>query len=106
MGVATARALRGGWFGGAFDPPHLGVLQAMVRDAIICIAQRAHATGASARFDASSLPGARVELLSMPAMDTSATAIRSRVAAHLGIDHLVPAAVARYIDQHHLYRIA
>jgi nicotinate-nucleotide adenylyltransferase len=80
--------------------------QAIVRDAIICIAQRAHATGASARFDASSLPGARVELLSMPAMDTSATAIRSRVAAHLGIDHLVPAAVARYIDQHHLYRIA
>ena len=40
----------------------------------------------------------------MPAMDTSATDIRTRVAAHLGIDHLVPAAVARYIDQHHLYR--
>jgi len=108
MAVATARALRGGWFGGAFDPPHLGVLQAMVRDAIICIAQRAHATGASGVIDAtigtSNLPGARVEFLSMPAMDTSATDIRTRVAAHLGIDHLVPAAVARYIDQHHLYR--
>ena len=82
--------------------------QAIVRDAIICIAQRAHATGASGVIDAtigtSNLPGARVEFLSMPAMDTSATDIRTRVAAHLGIDHLVPAAVARYIDQHHLYR--
>ena len=39
-------------------------------------------------------------------LDTSATNIRARVAAHLGIDHLVPAAVARYIDQHHLYRSA
>ena len=81
---------------------------AIARDAIICIAQRAHATGASnvmdATIGASSLPGARVEFLSMPAMDTSATDIRTRVAAHLGIDHLVPAAVARYIDQHHLYR--
>ena len=207
MGVATARALRGGWFGGAFDPPHLAhralvqaamaqlqldvlhvlptghawhkhrdlspapqrlamarlafadlpgvqvdarellrdgptytvdtvrelqgeypgatlhlligadqaaafqtwhAWQAIVRDAIICIAQRAHATGASGVIDAtigtSNLPGARVEFLSMPAMDTSATDIRTRVAAHLGIDHLVPAAVARYIDQHHLYR--
>ena len=84
--------------------------QAIVRDAIICIAQRAHATGASAVIDAtigtSNLPGARAEFLSMPAMDTSATDIRTRVAAHLGIDHLVPAAVARYIDQHHLYRTA
>jgi len=82
--------------------------QAIVRDAIICIAQRAHATGASnvmdATISASNLPGARVEFLSMPAMDTSATDIRTRVAAHLGIDHLVSAAVARYIDQHHLYR--
>jgi len=57
-----------------------------------------------ATIGTSNLPGARVEFLSMPAMDTSATDIRTRVAAHLGIDHLVPAAVARYIDQHHLYR--
>jgi nicotinate-nucleotide adenylyltransferase len=80
--------------------------QAIVRDATICIAQRDHAAGADVRFDTSSLPGARIERLSMPAMDTSATDIRTRVAAHLGIDHLVPAAVARYIDQHHLYRTA
>ena len=80
--------------------------QAIARDAIIYIAQRAHATGADVIFNTSSLPGARIECLSMPAMDTSATDIRTRVAAHLGIDHLVPAAVARYIDQHHLYRTA
>ena len=29
--------------------------------------------------------------------------VRARAAAGLGIDHLVPEAVARYIDQHHLY---
>ena len=33
----------------------------------------------------------------------SATDIRERRAAGLGIDHLVPAPVARYIDLHHLY---
>ena len=41
--------------------------------------------------------------LGLPLMDLSATDVRARVAAGLGIDHLVPAAVARYIDQHHLY---
>ncbi len=45
----------------------------------------------------------RFQPLQLPLMDLSATAVRERVAAGLGIDHLVPAPVARYIDQHHLY---
>jgi len=40
----------------------------------------------------------------LPAMPVSSTDIRGRLAAAQGIDDLVPPAVARYIDQHHLYR--
>ncbi len=38
--------------------------------------------------------------------DVSSSAIRDRVAAGLAIDSLVPAAVARYIEEHGLYRPA
>ena len=44
------------------------------------------------------------QAIALPMMDVSSTGIRRRVAAGQGIDDLVPAAVARYIDQHHLYR--
>ena len=49
---------------------------------------------------------ARAERLELPPMDVSATVIRARVAGGEGIDHLVDPAVARYIDQHLLYRPA
>lgn len=42
--------------------------------------------------------------VTLPMMDVSSTEIRQRVAAGQGIDALVPPAVARYIDQHNLYR--
>lgn len=42
----------------------------------------------------------------LPMLDISSTDIRSRVALGQPIDHLVPPAVARYIDQHALYRAA
>ncbi len=42
--------------------------------------------------------------VALPMMDISSTKIRERVASGQGIDRLVPAAVARYIDRHHLYR--
>ena len=77
--------------------------QAILQSAIICIAGRAQTLSASGIFDASKYPGGRFETLHMPPLNVSATDIRSRVAAHMGIDHLVPAGVARYIDQHHLY---
>jgi nicotinate-nucleotide adenylyltransferase len=44
------------------------------------------------------------EAVALPMMDISSTDIRARVAAGLSVDALVPAAVARYIDQNHLYR--
>jgi nicotinate-nucleotide adenylyltransferase len=40
----------------------------------------------------------------LPMMDISSTEVRRRVAAGEGIADLVPAGVARYIDQHRLYR--
>ena len=43
-------------------------------------------------------------VVALPMMDISSTAIRDRVAAGQGVADLVPAAVASYIDQHHLYR--
>ena len=42
--------------------------------------------------------------VALPMMEISSTEIRERVASGRGIDRLVPAAVARYIDRHHLYR--
>jgi nicotinate-nucleotide adenylyltransferase len=43
------------------------------------------------------------QVLPLPTMDISATAIRERVARGESVDHLLPPAVARYIGQHGLY---
>ena len=42
--------------------------------------------------------------VALPMLDISSTEIRQRVLRGLPIGRLVPAAVARYIDRHHLYR--
>ena len=42
--------------------------------------------------------------IDLPPMDLSSTEARARCAAGLPIDDMVPAGVARYIDQHGLYR--
>ena len=42
--------------------------------------------------------------VSLPMMDVSSTDIRERIRAGEPITDLVPQAVARYIDQHHLYQ--
>jgi nicotinate-nucleotide adenylyltransferase len=44
------------------------------------------------------------QLVDMPAMDTSSSDIRQRVAAGQSIDGFVPSAVAQYIAAHRLYR--
>jgi nicotinate-nucleotide adenylyltransferase len=46
----------------------------------------------------------RVVTLALPRIDVSATEIRRRIADGRDYTDMVPAAVARYIDQHHLYR--
>lgn len=84
--------------------------QDILRLAIISVAERAEATPTFPKNSPeTALPAevqSQLERLAVPSMAVSATEIRSRVARGLGIDHLVPAAVARYIDQHHLYLTA
>lgn len=46
----------------------------------------------------------RVSWLPLPRIDISATTVRDAVGSGRGIDAMVPAPVARYIDQHRLYR--
>ena len=71
--------------------------------ATISIAARARPTVATEVFDASKLPPGRREPVELPPMPVSSTEIRQRAAAGADIAQLVPAAVARYIAQHHLY---
>lgn len=80
--------------------------------AIICIADRAQSTGPAGSGDrpekVQSLPGATLRPLVLPLMSVSATRIRelagSEGSASAGIAALVPAAIARYISSHRLYR--
>lgn len=78
----------------------------ILRKAIISVAGREPSAATGGQTELHDLPGGRWEPLQWPLMSVSATDIRSRVAQGLGIEHLVPAAVARYIEQHHLYKSA
>ena len=69
--------------------------------AIICIADREGQHSVAVPNEV--LEQAHIEHLQMPLMPLSATDIRSRVAIGLGIAHLVPPGVARYIENNHLY---
>ena len=78
--------------------------------AIISVAYRVLPAGSSGQFDPSSLPaipsGATFEKLELPPMNISATDIRARATRGEDLHELVPPAVARYIERHHLYRSA
>lgn len=80
--------------------------QQILRLATVLVATRLGAPP----FDPQTLPGlppeARFDTLQLPAEDTSATDIRARVSRGEDVSALVPPAVARYIDQHQLYRLA
>ena len=85
--------------------------QDIVAIATVAIADRADAEGAGGQFDSIdplpglSLGGVRgVQRLRLAALPHSSTDIRARVAAGRAIARLVPAAVARYIADHHLYQ--
>lgn len=84
--------------------------QEILSIAIVLIAARADVAGAEGRFDPQALPGlppgARFEFLHVTPVATSATDIRARAGRGEDISSLVPLPVARYIDQHHLYRPA
>ncbi len=76
----------------------------IVRAAIICVASRADTTSANGPFSSEFLPAGSFLALQVPPMELSATDIRHRAATSQQIAHLVSDGVARYIDQHHLYR--
>ena len=80
--------------------------QAVLQLATLCVAARPHARQAGGPAHPTLPPQARVRELQLPGMPESATEIRERMAAGQGIALLVPPGVARYIDQHHLYRTA
>jgi nicotinate-nucleotide adenylyltransferase len=75
----------------------------IARLATISIAARARPVTAAMPFDASRLPPGRREPVELPPMPVSSTEIRQRAAAREDISQLVPAPVARYIAQYHLY---
>jgi len=76
----------------------------VLRLAIICVAERKDATGATPSFNAPKPHESRFRRLQMPVMPVSATDIRTRIAAHQSVAPLVFEPVARYIDDHHLYQ--
>ncbi len=96
IGADQAAALRS-WHG----------FEEILSMAIVAIAHRADPARAASRFDPQTLAplpaGARFEEIDLPPMNVSATDIRLRAARGDDIATLVPPAVARYIDQHHLY---
>ena len=47
----------------------------------------------------------RPEILPLPRLDVSASGVRAALAAGQPVHRMVGEAVARYIDQHHLYRL-
>jgi nicotinate-nucleotide adenylyltransferase len=75
----------------------------IARLAIISIAGRPRSEEPVGTVNPSRVPGGQWIPIALPPLLVSATEIRSRRARGLGIDHLVPPSVARYIDQHHLY---
>jgi len=80
--------------------------EAVLGLAVICMAARASAAS-SADAAQPGLPAqAELRSLQLPQMPESATEVRERAAAGADISHLVPPAVARYIERHHLYRPA
>jgi nicotinate-nucleotide adenylyltransferase len=72
--------------------------------AIICVAARADSTGAKDQFEALKAQVPNLMALNMPPVAISATDIRHRARAGQSLAPLVFESVARYIDQHHLYR--
>lgn len=85
--------------------------EALGRAAIICVAMRAEsaaATDAASTLDLqhSMPPGFTLQRLQLPLSPLNATEIRDLTAHGQNVSTLVFESVARYIDQHHLYKTA
>jgi nicotinate-nucleotide adenylyltransferase len=80
--------------------------QDIVGLAIICIAPRTDSSASPSSHDAILAHIPAIRHLQLPLMPLSATQIRQEIALKHPINALVPDAVVRYIDQHHLYQSA
>ena len=80
--------------------------EAILGLAVICVAARPSAQAPGDPAQAGLPKQAELRLLRLPNMPESATEVRERVATGAGIAHLVPPAVASYIERHHLYQPA
>ncbi len=78
--------------------------RAIVDMAMICVARRAGPESDASAFAPPQGLQARFRTLELPVSAVSATDIRQRAGAGLGIDPLVCAPVARYIVLHRLYQ--
>ena len=78
----------------------------IIEIAIICVAARADSASSSGSIDSLFPDPGRVQRLQMPISSVSATAIRQHLADAKSVTPLVFESVARYIEQHHLYRTA
>lgn len=78
--------------------------RAIVDMAMICVAGRADPESDAPAFAPPQGLQARFRTLELPVSAISATDIRQRAGASLGIDPLVCASVARYIVHHRLYQ--
>jgi nicotinate-nucleotide adenylyltransferase len=74
--------------------------QELLTRVTLAVAQR---SGAGAAVD-EQVKRVALQVVALPMMNVSSTDIRARVRAGQGIDDLVPPAVARYIEEHNLYR--
>ena len=74
--------------------------QELLKRVTLAVAQRSGAGGA---VDPQ-VQRVALQVVALPMMDVSSTDIRARVRAGQRIDDLVPPAVARYIEEHNLYR--
>jgi nicotinate-nucleotide adenylyltransferase len=79
----------------------------LIRLALLGVARRGDEQPRLAELERQ-LPGLeeRVRWVEMPRLDISGTELRRRAAEGQSVRYLVPAAVADYIDEHHLYRRA
>lgn len=106
--LATAEPDASWWFllgeDALADLPHWHEPQRLVEAVRFGLAQRPGAEPAASTLDA--LPGLadRVDLVPMPALDVSASALRARVARGEPTTPLLPAAVRAVIDELGLYR--
>jgi len=95
-----------------FELAHIVVMQRAggctlgnaMNDADAALRNEYHARLASSPRVLCDAPGGAILVVNMPALEISATDIRRRCSEEKSIRYLLPGAVGRYIQSHHLYK--